>query len=141
MRPILPPYYLLLLFLIISCLPASITKAQDDVKEAPSLRAPGEVFRVRVQNAELGRIEASADGGLHYSLIGRVLRPATKAAEEGGTGKVGTVLRSGTGGLAFTVGAGRVVKFRPQPPARELRADWFRRWPVHALCLCGSRLP
>jgi hypothetical protein len=121
MRPILPLHDLFLLFLIVSCLPAIPIKAQDDVKEAPSLRPAGEMYRVRVQNVEWGRVEASADGGLHYAVIGRVRRPATQALVERGSSNAGIVLRSGTDGLAFTISAGRVVKLRPQPSARDMR--------------------
>jgi hypothetical protein len=101
--------------LIALCLSAVSAVGQDDVKEAPSLRMAGETYRLRVQNTELGCVEISADGGLHYLLIGRVQRAATGTVVERGANTPGIVLRSGADGLAFTVGAGRVVKLRPAP--------------------------
>jgi hypothetical protein len=115
--------YRLFPLLLMLCLSVSGAVAQDDVKEAPSLRQAGEIYRVRVQNVELGSVEMSVDGGLHYALIGRVQRPALAVLTERGGAPAGIVLRAGPAGIAFTVGAGHVVKLRPQPHAVILRGE------------------
>ncbi len=122
-----PPLLLCLLFLLAYCLPNFAGAQQDsndvrnDVKDAPSLRQPGETYRLRVQNEEYGRVEISADGGLTYFLVGRVRRPATGTVTEKGADTQGVVVRSGGDGLAFTVGQGRVVKLHPEPRASSTR--------------------
>ena len=106
---------------------AAPVRGQDEVKDAPSVHLAGETYRLRVQNTEYGRVEVSADGGLSYALIGRVSRPATGATSERGAEIPGRVLRAGGEGLAFTVGAGRVIKLRPEPrPPANREARYFR---------------
>jgi hypothetical protein len=106
---------------------------QDEVKDAPVVHQAGESYRLRVQNTEYGRVEVSADGGLSYVLIGRVRHAAIRAAAERGADTPGRVLRAGGEGLAFTVGAGRVIKLRPEPRAPTNRAAKYFRLPIPPL--------
>ena len=112
-----------LLVLIALCVPlfGHAQQNPDEVKDAPALRQAGETYRLRVQNAEYGRVELSADGGLTYILIGRVRHPAAATLTDRSAGAPGIVLRSNGDGLAFTVGAGRIVKLRPEPHAASSR--------------------
>jgi hypothetical protein len=70
---------------------------------------------------QYGRVEVSADGGAHYVLIGRVLKPATATVSEKVAMTPSSVLRSRSDGIAFSVLPGQILKLRPQtvsmPPA------------------------
>lgn len=85
-------------------------RAQDD---SPLL--PGEVYRLRVENAQYGGISVSLDGGQSWLLIGRVVRAASEPTPERSASAPGAVVRSGGEGMAFTVGARQVLKLRPAP--------------------------
>ncbi len=74
-----------------------------------------EVYRLRIQNARFGRVEVSVDGGEHFLLIGRVLQPATVAAPDRSVLQPGSVVRSGTFGIAFGSNAGEIIRVLPSP--------------------------
>ena len=72
----LPISALIILFLY--CLPVFARQApQDEVPLAPQRVTSQEAYRIRIENNLQGSIRISADGGLHYTLIGRVTRPAS----------------------------------------------------------------
>lgn len=85
----------------------------DDVPLAPRVTAPGESYRLRVENREYGSISLSADGGLHYTLIGRVTRPASTVALDREAQAAGQVGQGGGTGFAFAVNLGQSLKLRP----------------------------
>ncbi len=75
--------------------------------------AQHEIYRLRIQNIIFGNIEISTDRGIHFALIGRVMEPAT-APELDKTAKFsGTVIRSSSSGIAFTMGKNEVLKLLP----------------------------
>lgn len=82
---------------------------------------PGEIYRLRVENASYGEISVSLDGGQSWLLIGRVQKEAQQTAAERTASLPGVVLRSGGGGLAFSVGVQHVLKLRPAPSADRSR--------------------
>ena len=100
---------------------------QDEVPLAPRLVPASELYRVRVENILYGSVSLSADGGLHYILIGRVTHPATAVAVERAANQPGEVLRNGADGLAFAVNLGQTLKLRSAAPAA---ASGKRNWPV-----------
>lgn len=124
---------LTLMLLSVFCLPARIVLAQeppqDDVPLAPNVTPSRELYRLRVENAAYGSVSLSADGGLHYTLIGRVTHPATAVAVERAANLPGVILRSGGDGLAFAVNLGQTLKLRP---AALPVANGKHAWPAAA---------
>ncbi|HLJ55896.1 MAG TPA: hypothetical protein VKT77_12730 [Chthonomonadaceae bacterium] len=84
-----------------------------------------ETYRLRVENARFGRIELSVDGGEHFLLVGRVLKPASLAAPDRAAKEPGVVVRSSADGIAFSIAPGQVLKLLPAPahPTRAKVAD------------------
>lgn len=84
---------------------------------------PAETYRLRVENSLFGRVEMSSDAGKSYTLVGRVIRPATSATPSKGVKEAGSVTHSNHDGLAFGVAPGLVLKLRPlwdvAPPPRS----------------------
>ena len=78
-----------------------------------------ETYRLRVENAEYGRIELSVDGGEHFMLVGRVIKAATAAAPEPASRPACSIVRGSGDGLAFTVAQGQVLKLLPAPAGRS----------------------
>ena len=83
------------------------------VASAPNSSDVNESYRLRVENALYGRVEASLDGGKTYILLGRVIRPATSEAPDRTASQTGVMLRGSSEGMAFAVSAGFAVKLRP----------------------------
>ena len=77
-----------------------------------------ETYRLRVENIPMGRVEASADGGTHYRLVGRVTQSAKQPDVDRSADKAGVVLRSGGEGMAFAVAPGQALKLFPLPAPR-----------------------
>ncbi len=101
------------LLLNVSCLVCGAQEPPDDVPLAPRITASGEAYRLRVENREYGSISLSADGGLHYTLIGRVTRPASTVALDREAQTAGQIMRGGGAGFAFAVNLGQSLKLRP----------------------------
>ncbi len=90
---------------------------QDDVPLAPRLIRSDEVYRLRVENGLYGSVALSVDGGLHYTLIGRVTHPATAVSVDRSASAPGVVLRSSGEGVAVAVNLGQTLRLRPTPAA------------------------
>lgn len=107
-------------FALLCCLARPSAPAQS-----PSPVAAGEAFRIRIQNTRYGDIAFSPDGGAHYYLLGRVLRPAMELTNEPGAEQAGAVLRSGPAGIALAILPGRTLKLLPRagsgPSRRALK--------------------
>lgn len=88
---------------------------QDDVPPAPKRVRTEEVYRLRVENSLYGAVELSTDGGRHYTLVGRVMRPASAVSVDRSAAEPGTLLRSNGEGVAFAVTFGQVLRLRPAP--------------------------
>lgn len=101
------------LLLNMSCLLCRAQEPPDDIPLAPRVTASGEAYRLRVENREYGGISLSADGGLHYTLIGRVTRPASTVALDREAQATAQVVRGGGMGFAFAVNLGQSLKLRP----------------------------
>ena len=71
-----------------------------------------ETYRLRIHNMRYGRIELSVDGGEHFVLVGRVLRPATSPAGDAARASC-RVVRNSAEGVAFTIAPGQVLKVLP----------------------------
>lgn len=69
---------------------------------------------LRVENVLFGRVELSVDQGRTYTLVGRVIRPASSATPDRSVLTGGTVVRASKEGLAFGVGPKLVLKLRPE---------------------------
>ena len=95
--------------------------AQQPAREpgsAPSM----ETYSLRVENVLYGRVEVSLDRGGHTILIGRVLRPVVQSTAEKAATTSGVVLRGQSGGVAFCVATGRVLKLLPASvPGKPVR--------------------
>ncbi|HEV2471629.1 MAG TPA: hypothetical protein VGS41_03125 [Chthonomonadales bacterium] len=76
----------------------------------PQTAAPNELYRVRIENRQFGRLEVSLDGGDHYLLIGRVLQPASSSSASSAAHSAGVVLSAGQRSLCFSAGSGRALK-------------------------------
>ncbi len=74
-----------------------------------------EAFRLRIANTAKGAIELSVDKGMTWMLIARVARPASVAGL-GAQSSVTEVQRSSPHGLAFGVGASRLIRLLPDAP-------------------------
>jgi len=88
---------------------------QDEVPLAPKQVRTGEIYRIRVENSLYGSVAISTDGGRHYTLVGRVVRPATSVSVDRGANEPGTVLRSTGDGVSFSVTFGQALRLRPAP--------------------------
>ncbi len=64
----------------------------------------------------MGAVEASSDGGKSYSLIGRVTHPATGTVMGSPSASV-EIVRSGSHGIALSVGDGRLIRILPKGDA------------------------
>ena len=113
-----------------ACLAGTQARAQeppDDVPLAPRMTTRPETYRLRVENREYGSVSLSADGGLHYTLIGRVTHPASTVALDRDDATPGQMLRSNGTGLAFAVNLGQSLRLRPasivSTTGRPKRAD------------------
>lgn len=109
----------LLVFALIGVLylPCEAQQApQDEVPLAPQRTLSREAYRIRVENMLQGSIRISVDGGLHYTLIGRVTRPATAVQADRNADMPGVVLRSSGDGIALAVNLGQTLKLRPDVP-------------------------
>ena len=87
---------------------------QDEVPLAPQRASSREAYRIRVENMLQGSIRVSTDGGLHYTLIGRVTRPAAAVQPDRSANLPGVVLRGSGDGIALAVNLGQVLKLRPE---------------------------
>jgi hypothetical protein len=82
---------------------------------APEGQLP-EVYRLRLTNTLYGAVEASADKGATWLLIGRVVKPAIDRAP-GAESTLPTVQRASSNGWAFGIGANHLVRVLPDLPA------------------------
>ncbi len=100
---------------LIAALFGSPCAAQDEAPAAPdtAVATSRDTYRLRVENAQFGRIEVSVDGGERFLLIGRVTKPATLAAPDPLSRESGYIVRSSGDGIAFAVAAGQVLKLLP----------------------------
>ena len=101
--------------LISALLNGSPGKCQDNPPAAPDtvVIASRETYRLRIENAPFGRIEASVDNGEHFLLIGRVTTPARLAAPDKLAREAGRIIRSSSDGVAFAAAAGQSLKILP----------------------------
>ena len=101
----------------------AVTLAQEDpnVPPAPSVTSVKETYRLRVENALYGRVEISLDSGIHYTVLGRVVHPATLSLVDKTAMQAGAVLRGGSFGLAFAIAPGECLKLLPAPPAPTVK--------------------
>jgi hypothetical protein len=101
-----------------------------------------ETYRLRVENAEYGRVEVSLDGGQHYLLLGRVMHAADATTPDSEAAQPAVVARSGGDGLAFALGPRRILKLRPDlpPPTRGGRRAPLPGIPAEA-CAVTTDLP
>ena len=98
----------------------SAPRQTDSAPPAPPAEtAVAETYRLRVQNAEYGRIEVSLDSGAHYLLIGRVTHPASKLLMDTEATTPGKIVRTGKDGFAFAVADHKILKLRPTIPASK----------------------
>ncbi|MDE2126163.1 MAG: hypothetical protein KGJ62_06205 [Armatimonadetes bacterium] len=67
-------------------------------------KTPLPALRIRIHNSLFGAIEASSDGGEHWRLIGRVMRPANATVVDKAAHGVGVLSRSGRFGGAVCIG-------------------------------------
>lgn len=110
------------LILILVC--AVRTQGQESPPVAPDTIAitSRDTYRLRVENAQYGRVEISVDCGEHFMLVGRVMTPASLAAADREAQQAGTIVRSTSAGIAFAIGPGQVLKILPKPaPAAHLK--------------------
>ena len=79
-----------------------------------------DTYRLRVENAQFGRIEVSVDGGEHFLLIGRVTKPAILAVPDRLARESASIIRSSGDGIALAIAVGQVLKILPggESPAR-----------------------
>ena len=101
------------LLFALTCSQAGAQEVGDDIPLAPRMIGGSETYRLRVENREYGRVALSADGGQHYTLIGRVTRPASTVALDRAATAPAQIIRSGGDGLAFAVNLGQSLKLRP----------------------------
>lgn len=73
-----------------------------------------ELFRLRVENTEYGRIDVSTDGGKRFRLLGRVTQPAAKPMVDKSANTVGVVLRNTKDYFTFSVALGQSLILAPQ---------------------------
>ena len=105
------------ILLFFCCLPFFAQQSpQDEVPLAPQRITSQEAYRIRIENILQGSIRISADGGLHYTLIGRVTRPASAVQLDRSASVPGEVLRSSGDGIALSVNMGQILKMRPDVP-------------------------
>ena len=92
-----------------------VARCQEIPPAAPdtALAMSRETYRLRVENAKYGRIELSIDGGEHFVLVGRVLKPAAVATPGADAEHPGSVVRSSGDGFAFGVAPGQIIKILP----------------------------
>lgn len=76
--------------------------AAAGAQTAPEAAPPA--LRIRIHNSLFGAIEASADGGEHWRLIGRVMRPANATVVDKAARGAGVLSRSGRFGGAICIG-------------------------------------
>lgn len=122
----------LLFLLAVGVIAALTTTVPGHCQEVPPVAPdspappPGETYRLRIENAQYGRVEISVDGGNRYLLIGRVTRAAIATSTDRTAQLSGVVVRSGGYGIAFTVAAGQVLKIlpSPEPSAKEKPPDF-----------------
>ncbi len=90
-------------------------KCQDSPPAAPDtvVVISHDTYRLRIENAPFGRIEASVDSGEHFLIIGRVTKPARLAAPDKLAREAGTIIRSTSDGIAFAVAPGHALKILP----------------------------
>jgi hypothetical protein len=102
--------------------PAAARAQQEDGSPSPET-LPAETLRLRIVNAPLGPVEASADRGKSWFLVARVLRPASQSAP-GAALNLPSVERASPQGIAFGIGGKRLLRLVPDTPAarRDLAA-------------------
>jgi hypothetical protein len=114
---------------LLACLPCLTSLAEDN---APPAQAPtqepsktlettqpqasAEAFRLRLTNSLYGPVEASADQGVTWHLVGRVVHQAVDLAPAGPNPKA-AVQRSSAQGLALGVGGSKYLRLLPDTPA------------------------
>src|SRR5207249_9432753 len=90
-------------------------------------------YRLRVENTLYGSVLVSTDGGLHYTLIGRVLHPAKTFVADRSDTRPGVILRSSGFGLAFSIAPDRTLKLRPYQSVATMPKKGKNRTPaLHA---------
>jgi hypothetical protein len=113
-------FYVLSGMLAIGAIAGAVPQTGQETPPASPPASAAATYRLRVENAEYGRIELSADDGQHYALIGRALRPALTIGTDRSAAASGVVLRSSGDGLAFSIASGQAMKLLPRqsaPPA------------------------
>lgn len=107
-----PTRRLFLLWLVCAC---SLSCCRLAGAGQLQLWLPAEIYRLRVENVEYGRIEVSSDGGSTYSLIGRVVRPASASSDDAAALIGGQVLRSSGSAIVLAVGPRKAMRLRSAP--------------------------
>ena len=108
------------LFVLSYLLSGCITQAafaQDEVPEAPATKYSSplsqEQYRIRVQNAELGRIDISMDRGSHWLLVGRVTKPMTAPGKDHEVRESGQIVKCPSTGIRISLGAAKAMTLLP----------------------------
>jgi hypothetical protein len=97
-------------------LPNPVAANEESQEQAP------EVFRLRIVNSLHGPVEISTDRGKTWMLVARVTRHALETAHASSS-QLPVVQRTGTRGMAFGVGRGKLLRLLPDdPPDRNDRA-------------------
>jgi hypothetical protein len=108
--------------LIFICLQFPGSQAAANSSDTNSSAVDAETFRIRVNNSLYGPVEVSADDGITWRLIARVIRPAEKN-KAGADQDQPIVERVSRWGIAFGVGDGRMLRILPDgKKARQDRA-------------------
>ena len=81
-------------------------------EEAPGI--PLDSFLVRVENARFGRVEVSLDGGVSYSLLGRVQHPATAPEKDRSSKVAGDAKSISKNRLSFAVAPTEILLLSPE---------------------------
>jgi hypothetical protein len=116
MRALPVAAFLLCLISLAAVRPAAALSLQATGQAtAPESQLP-EVYRLRLTNTVYGPVEASADRGATWLLIGRVVKPAIDRAP-GADSTLPTVQRAGSNGWAFGIGGNHLVRVLPDLPA------------------------
>ena len=124
-------------------LPCLTSRAEDNAQEAqpqtppqtqPAPQTTSESYRIRITNTLYGPVEASADQGATWLLVGRVVHQAVDVAPSGPAAKT-AILRSSPQGVALGVGGGKFLRLVPDAPTahRDPTAIALKASPTSAL--------